>query len=248
MQGMRRPPAAGTTVTITPEPGQGYKAGSVDVTDKNGGAVAVTGGADGTYSFIMPSGGANVRVSFIKAAGNAPAVTFADVPEGEWFTDAVAWAVANGVTNGTDSTHFSPEDPCTRAQMVTFLWRASGMPEPGSVDMPFTDVKSGSYYEKAVLWALEKGITTGVDDTHFAPDRTVTRAETVVFLCRFAGAGAEARDIFEDVPASKWYAAAVTWAMDSGVTNGTGRNRFSPDDFCTRAQIVTFLHRTIKGA
>ena len=236
----------GTWVTITPTPKAGYKVDSVTVTDRNGKPVEVKDNGDGTYSFLMPASGVTVSVKFVPdhtPAEGQQIKTFADVPAGTWYTDAVAWAVANGITNGTDETHFSPDIPCTRAQMVTFLWRAAGEPEPAGSAMPFTDVAKGSYYEKAVLWAVEHGITKGVSETEFAPDATVTRAQTVTFLYRFAKASVTAKAYFADVALDAWYAEAVTWAAENDITKGTSDTTFSPDDDCVRAQIVTFLYR-----
>jgi hypothetical protein len=170
------------------------------------------------------------------------------VPADTWYSDAVAWASAKGITNGTDATHFGPDAPCTRAQMVTFLWRAAGMPEPSGSAVQFTDVVPGSYYEKAVSWALEQGITKGVDETHFDPDAKVTRAQTVTFLYRFAGGNAKPNDKFTDVPADAWYAAAVAWASEHSITYGTSETTFSPNEYCVRAQIVTFLYRLLHSA
>ena len=237
--------ARGSWVTITPSPKPGYRVGSVTVTTANGDPVEVKDNGDGTYRFLMPAGGVNVSVNFVRedeSAEETQSRFFVDVPAGTWYTDAVAWAVENGITNGTDETHFSPDLPCTRAQMVTFLWRAAGTPEPVGGEMPFTDVEKGSYYEKAVLWAVEQGITKGVSETEFAPDDTVTRAQTVTFLYRFAGAHVEAKAIFADVPADAWYGEAVAWAYANGITTGTGDTTFSPEDPCVRAQIVTFLY------
>ncbi len=169
--------------------------------------------------------------------------SFYDVPAGAYYADAVAWAVEQGITSGTDANHFSPDLACTRAQMVTFLWRAAGQPAPSGTQMPFVDVPLGSYCEKAVLWAVENGITNGVDDTRFAPDAAVTRAQAAAFLYRCAKAKAESAAIFTDVPVSAWFAPAVTWAARNGIAQGTGAGLFSPDAPCTRAQIVTFLFR-----
>ena len=238
----------GSRVTFTPKPEEGYTVGTVTVTNRNGIPLELIDNGDGTWSFIMPAENVRIGVEFVPAGAPAeeppaPDQQFADVPAGTWFTDAVAWAVAQGITNGTDETHFSPDVPCTRAQMVTFLWRAAGKPEPAGGEMPFQDVAKGSYYEKAVLWAVEQGITQGVSETEFAPDATVTRAQTVTFLYRFAGAHTKAAAVFADVPVDSWYAEAVTWAVENKITRGTGDTTFSPDDACVRAQIVTFLYR-----
>ena len=166
-----------------------------------------------------------------------------DVEKDAYYADPVAWAVEKGITNGTSETTFSPGDSCTRAQMVTFLWRAMGEPE-ATADGRFGDVQSGSYYETAVAWALEKGITNGLSADVFGSDETVTRAQMVVFLWRLAGSPTVEDGVsFTDVPAESWYAAAVRWAASTGLTKGTSDTTFSPDDPCTRGQIVTFLYR-----
>ena len=170
---------------------------------------------------------------------------FEDVPDDAYYNDPVKWAVSGGVTNGIDETHFGPDLSCTRAQMVTFLWRAAGSPEPGSADNPFTDVEAGSYYEKAVLWAVEKEITNGTSETTFSPDMTVTRGQSVTFLYRFAGEKTNAAVPFEDVEESAYYEEAIQWAVSAEVTKGTSETTFEPKSPCTRAQIVTFLYRTM---
>ncbi|MGI5875169.1 MAG: S-layer homology domain-containing protein [Bacillota bacterium] len=177
---------------------------------------------------------------------NRPAEnTFVDVKEGAFYYDAVAWAVANGITNGTDAAHFSPAGECTRGQVVTFLWRAAGSPEPTSADNPFADVKEGKFYYNAVLWAVENGITNGTDATHFSPDATCTRGQVVTFQWRAAGSPAPqgSNNPFVDVKAGAFYENAVLWAVANGVTNGTDDTHFSPNDTCTRGQVVTFLFR-----
>lgn len=172
---------------------------------------------------------------------------FTDVPSDAYYADAVLWAVKNEVTTGTSSTTFSPEDPCTRAQAVTFLWRAAGCPEPEGARNPFTDVGSGDYYHDAVLWAVEQGITTGTSDTTFSPNDTCTRAQIVTFLHRSEGCpDIGAYITFIDVPLNEYYADAVSWAATLGITTGTSRTHFSPNIPCTRGQIVTFLHRTYR--
>ena len=169
---------------------------------------------------------------------------FIDVPTTAYYADAVAWAVEKGITNGTGENIFSPEASCTRAQMVTFLWRAAGSPEPTNQTNPFVDIGgSDSYYFKAVLWAVEKGITNGTGTGMFSPDDTVTRAQVVTFLYRYENAEAGTNSGFADVEKNAWYAKAVTWAVDHKITNGTGNNQFSPNSNCTRGQIVTFLYR-----
>ena len=169
---------------------------------------------------------------------------FTDVPAGAYYADAVKWAVAEGITSGTSPTTFSPNNGCTRAQMVTFLWRAAGCPEPESDYEPFRDVPKDAYYRKAVLWAAGEGITSGTSATTFSPNATVTRAQTVTFLWRWEGEPeADQRSGFRDVPAGQYYSQAVAWAVEAGITNGTGTTTFSPGQTCTRAQIVTFLWR-----
>ena len=164
-----------------------------------------------------------------------------DVPEDAYFADAVDWAVAEGITAGTDETHFAPDEDCTRAQVMTMLWASAGAPE-GSSPAGFEDVPADAYFAKAVAWALEKGITSGVDAKHFAPGRTVSRAEVITFLYLLAGEKTEAACPFTDVPESAYYADAVRWAYAQGVTAGTSETHFSPDAPCTRAQVVTFLY------
>ena len=176
--------------------------------------------------------------------GPATTSSFTDVPAGAYYADAVKWAVAEGITSGTSPTTFSPNNGCTRAQMVTFLWRAAGCPEPESDYEPFRDVPKDAYYRKAVLWAAGEGITSGTSATTFSPNATVTRAQTVTFLWRWEGEPeADQRSGFRDVPAGQYYSQAVSWAVEAGITNGTGTTTFSPGQTCTRAQIVTFLWR-----
>ena len=173
--------------------------------------------------------------------------SFVDVPSGSYYEDAVDWAVANGITTGTDAAHFSPDGICTRAQAVTFLWRAAGRPAPESRTMPFTDVPADSYYYDAVLWAVENGITKGTSSTTFSPDNTCTRAQIVTFLWRSEQSpAAGSSNPFTDVSADAYYADAVLWAVKEAITTGTTRTTFSPDAECTRAQIVTFLWRCKK--
>ncbi|MBQ1435855.1 MAG: S-layer homology domain-containing protein, partial [Clostridia bacterium] len=163
---------------------------------------------------------------------------------GTYYRDAVEWAVGKGVTNGLDDTHFGPDFECTRAQMVTFLYRAANEPEPGSSLCPFEDVDEDAYYYKAVMWAYENGITKGTDENTFSPDDTVTRAQTVTFLYRTLGAKTETENPFIDVQEGAYYYDAVMWAYENGITKGTDEHTFSPDSDVTRAQIVTFLYRT----
>lgn len=177
-------------------------------------------------------------------SGNKPtAADFSDVLAGDYYADAVQWAVENGITSGTDATHFSPGAGCTRAQAVTFLWRAAGEPEPKGTAARFTDVKAGAYYEKAVRWAVEQGITSGTSATRFSPNATCTRAQIVTFLWRREGSPEADGNSFSDVKTGEYYENAVKWAVKQGITSGTSATRFSPNSNCVRAQIVTFLYR-----
>jgi len=237
-------PKKGDTVTITPKPEDGYTVEQILVTDKNGDPVKVTNNGDGTYSFTQPAGKVTVKATFME--DNSMLNFFVDVPAGAYYYDAVLWAAENGITSGVDDTHFAPNSPCTRAQIVTFLWRAPGSPAPKSSEMPFEDVAAGSYYYDAVLWAVENGITKGTSDTTFSPNADCTRAQIVTFLWRSQGSPvADAVNPFTDVAADAYYAGAVLWAVENGVTNGTSDTTFSPNANCTRAQIVTFLYRCL---
>ena len=172
-------------------------------------------------------------------------ISFEDVPAGQYYYDAVAWAVANNITKGTDATHFSPKAGCTRAQVVTFLWRSAGEPEPTTKKNPFEDVDSNQYYYKAVLWAVEKGITNGTDKAHFSPKSTCTRGQIVTFLYRWKGSPKVegAKNPFEDVKSGDFFYDAVLWAVANGITTGKNETHFAPKDTCTRAQVVTFMYR-----
>lgn len=234
--------SSGSTVTITVDPDSGYELDELTVLDKNGKEVKLTKKSDSKYTFKMPSGKVTVEATFaeIEAFENP----FTDVAEGAYYYDAVLWAAENGITGGTSATTFSPAVTCTRAQTVTFLWRAAGSPDPEGTNMPFTDVASDAYYYDAVLWAVENGITSGTSATTFSPNATVTRAQNVTFLWRWAESSAvEAVNPFTDVAADMYYHDAVLWAADEGITAGTSATTFSPDDPCLRSQIVTFLYR-----
>lgn len=173
----------------------------------------------------------------------APSANFSDIPQTAFYSNAVVWAVEKGITNGTSETTFSPDNSCTRAQIVTFLWRAAGSPK-ANTDSPFADVPADSYYYDAVLWAVEQGITSGTGAATFSPDATCTRAQAVTFLYRYEKSPAvSGTNDFADVSAGTYYADAVQWAVDKNVTTGTGAAAFSPDATCTRGQIVTFLYR-----
>ena len=241
--------SAGTRVTITAKPSSGYELDELTVTDSKGNELKVTDRGNDKYTFQMPSGKVEIEVSFTKIEATPdpdPSTGFVDVPANAYYADAVEWAVSKGITSGTSTTTFSPNTSCTRAQMVTFLWRAAGSPAPKSTVNPFVDIQSGAYYYDAVLWAVEQGITSGTSATTFAPDATVTRAQTVTFLYRAAGSPAVMGNSFADVAADAYYAAAVAWAVSENITAGTGNGLFSPDTACSRAQIVTFLYRAEK--
>ena len=238
-----RTPEEEDEVTITVTPDRGYELDELIVTDRNGREIDVTAERDGTYTFIQPRGRVTIEATFVRT-GETAGLPFVDVPASAYYYDAVAWAVENGVTGGTTATTFSPNNACTRAQMVTFLWRAAGEPEPETTVNPFTDVSASAYYYEAVLWAVERGITNGTSATTFSPDATVTRGQTVTFLWRNAGSPAASGSSFADVAADAYYATAVAWAANEGITSGTSATAFSPNNACTRAQIVTFLYRT----
>lgn len=233
----------GTTVTLTVKPDEGYALDKLTVTDKDGNRLSLSDKGDGKYTFTMPGSKVSVDASFSKIAA---AVSFRDVNQSDYYYDAVQWAVEKGITEGTSATTFSPDASCTRAQMVTFLYRAAGSPAPKSTVNPFTDVSANDYYYNAVLWAVENGITTGVSADRFAPGATVSRAQTVTFLYRANGSPAANGASFSDVAADEYYANAVAWAVRSGITTGTGNGKFSPSADCTRGQIVTFLYRSSK--
>ena len=227
------------TFTITPD--KGYAISNVKIDGKSIGAVK-------SYTFENVSRTHTIEVIFMKANGNPQTGVFVDVATGSYYEDAVDWAVENGITKGTDDTHFSPDGICTRAQAVTFLWRAAGSPEPETRAMPFTDVPVGSYYYDAVLWAVENGITKGTSDTTFSPNMTCSRAQIVAFLWRSEKSpAAGTANPFADVKSTAYYADAVLWAVKENITKGTTSTTFSPNADCTRAQIVTFLYRAYQG-
>ena len=189
----------------------------------------------------------SIEAVFVKMDGSTQSGVFTDVPAGSYYEDAVIWAVDKGITTGTSATTFNPNGICTRAQAVTFLWRAAGSPAPKTKVMPFADVKAGSYYYDAVLWAVEQGITKGTSETMFSPDATCTRAQIVTFLWRANGSPAvSGNSAFTDVASDAYYAAAVTWAEKNGITGGIGGGLFGSNNNCTRAQIVTFIYRSVK--
>ena len=231
----------GDTVTVTVKPDSGYVLETLTVTDKNGNELTLKDKGNGKYTFTMPAGKVEVKATFME--DNSMLNFFYDVPNNAYFYEAVKWAVENGITTGVGNDLFAPEQPCTRAQIVTFLWRAAGSPEPKGATSGMTDVVSGSYYEKAVAWAIENGITTGTTTTTFSPDATCTRAQAVTFLARALKAKAESAAEFSDVPTGSYFADAVAWAAANGVTEGIGGGLFGSDNDCTRGQIVTFLYR-----
>ncbi len=236
----------GSIVTITVTPDAGYVLDELTVTDKDGKELSLTKKSDTEYTFVMPAGKVEITPSFVKQA-EEPSRVFVDVKTGDYFYDAVQWAVEKGITNGTSAETFSPEDPCTRAQIVTFLWRAAGSPVVNYA-MDLSDVAGDAYYAEAVRWALSEGITTGTSDHTFSPDAVCTREQAVTFLWRAAGSPAvSGESAFEDVGADAYYACAVAWAAQNGVTNGISQALFGTGSDCTRAQIVTFLYRAQQG-
>ena len=234
----------GDTVTVTVKPDSGYVLETLTVTDKNGNELTLKDKDNGKYTFTMPAGKVEVKATFME--DNSVLNFFYDVPNGAYFYEAVKWAVENGITDGVGDNLFAPDQPCTRAQIVTFLWRAAGSPEPKTASS-FTDVSASAYYAKAVAWAVENGITNGMTATMFAPDATCTRGQSVTFLHRALKGTASSSANFTDVKSDAFYADAINWAVANNVTNGTSNTTFSPDADCTRAEIVTFLYRAYQG-
>ena len=244
----------GDTVTVIVKPDSGYELDSITVKEADGSTVKLTDKGNGQYTFIMPASKVTVDAGFVKSdqpntinfENVSVKAYYADVSANAYYADAVAWAVQKGITSGTTATTFSPNADCTRAQTVTFLWRAAGSPKvPGS--NPFSDVSVNEYYYDAVLWAVENGITSGTSATTFAPDTAVSRAQTVTFLYRASGSPVISGSGFSDVSGDAYYANAVAWAAQKGITSGTTATTFSPNADCTRAQIVTFLYRDYQG-
>ena len=229
----------GDRVTVTVKPDAGYELDSLKVLDKNGKELELTDKGDGRFTFIMPAGKVEVKAAFTEEVKISP---FRDVPTDAYYYEAVKWAQKKGITGGIGDGLFGPNQPCTRAQIVTFLWRAAGAPVVNYA-MDLTDVPSDAYYAEAVRWALSQGITTGTADGKFSPNAPCTRAQAVTFLFRASKASADGAPAFSDVAADAYYAEAVKWATDNGITNGTTSSTFSPGSGCTRAQIVTFLWR-----
>ena len=234
----------GDTVTVTVKPDSGYVLETLTVTDKNGNELTLKDKGNGKYTFTMPAGKVEVKATFME--DNSVLNFFYDVPNDAFFYEAVKWAVKSGVTNGLSDTMFGPYESCTRAQIVTFLWRAAGSPEPKTASS-FTDVSASAYYAKAVAWAVENGITNGMTETTFAPDATCTRGQSVTFLHRALKGTASGSANFTDVKSDAFYADAINWAVANNVTNGTSNTTFSPNADCTRAESVTFLYRAYQG-
>ena len=239
----RRYAERGDTVTITVKPDDGFKLDDLTVTDKNGKELKLTDKGNGKYTFTMPAGKVEINAAFVNEVETSP---FSDVSTSAYYYEAVKWAQEKGITGGIGNGLFGPNQPCTRAQIVTFLWRAAGSPEPKAMSS-FADVSTDAYYAKAVAWAVENGITTGTGDGKFSPDATCTRAQSVTFLFRAIGKLVDSKAEFSDVLTDSYYANAVAWAVENGVTNGIGDGLFGPDNSCTRAQIVTFLFRAYQG-
>ena len=233
----------GSTVTITVKPDSGYQLDDLTVIDKNGNELKLTDKGNGKYTFTMPASKVEIKATFVKEVETSP---FSDVSTSAYYYEAVKWAQEKGITGGIGNGLFGPNQPCTRAQIVTFLWRVAGSPEPKSMSS-FSDVSADSYYAKAVAWAVENGITTGTGDGKFSPDATCTRAQSVTFLFRAIGKLVDSKAEFSDVLTDSYYANAVAWAVENGVTNGIGGGLFGPNNSCTRAQIVTFLFRAYQG-
>ena len=239
----RRYAERGDTVTITVKPDDGFKLDDLTVTDKNGKELKLTDKGNGKYTFTMPASKVEIKATFVKEVETSP---FSDVSTSAYYYEAVKWAQEKDITGGIGNGLFGPNQPCTRAQIVTFLWRAAGSPEPKAMSS-FADVSTDAYYAKAVAWAVENGITTGTGDGKFSPDATCTRAQSVTFLFRAIGKLVDSKAEFSDVLTNSYYANAVAWAVENGVTNGIGDGLFGPDNSCTRAQIVTFLFRAYQG-
>ena len=234
--------AKGTTVTLTVDPDKGCVLDTLTVLDGNNKDLKLTE-KNGKYTFTMPDSKVTVEASFKEEFPDLPN-SFSDLAPSDFCYDAVMWAVGRDITGGIGNYTFGPNLPCTRAQAVTFLWRAAGSPEPETRAMPFTDVPVGSYYYNAVLWAIENGITEGTSDTMFSPDATCSRAQIVTFLWRAGGSpAASGNSAFTDVASDAYYAAAVIWAEKNDITGGIGGGLFGSNNDCTRGQIVTFLYR-----
>ena len=236
----------GDTVTITVTPKAGYELDELTVTDSKGSELNVRSAGSNKYTFEMPGSRVTVSASFARTGESGSDMPFTDVSAGAYYFDAVRWAAEEGITSGVTGTTFAPGRSCTRAQIITFLWRANGSPRAENTKNPFTDVSADAYYYDAVLWAVEEGITSGVTGTTFAPDASCTRAQAAVMLWRAEGSPAvSGTNPFRDVADDDYYADAVVWAVKNGVTQGTTAATFEPGEACTRAQIVTFLYRAL---
>ncbi len=241
----RRSAPAGATVSITVTPDSGYVIETISVTDKSGNDLKLTDKGDGKYTFTMPASKVEAKATFME--DNSLLNFFYDVPNDAYYYETVKWAQEKGITGGIGNNLFGPDQPCTRAQIVTFLWRAAGSPEPKSIAADMTDVVTGSYYEKAVAWAIKNGITTGTGSGKFSPNETCTRAQAVTFLARALSAKTDSKAEFRDVPVDSYFAEAVAWAAANGVTTGIGDGLFGPNNDCTRGQIVMFLYRAYQS-
>lgn len=238
----------GSDVTVTATPDKGYEVDDIVAKDAKGNKLTLKDNGDGTYTFTMPASKVTVTVAFAekKAEPIAPEKLFADVSAEEYYYEAVKWASENGVTGGIGENLFGANLPCTRAQIVTFLWRAAGSPEPKGMS-GFVDVSADAYYAKAVAWAVEEGIVSGTSATTFNPDAVCTRAQSVAFLYRAFGEKVNKAAGFSDVSADAYYADAVAWAVENGVASGIGGGLFAPDQNCARGQIVAFLYRAYQN-
>ncbi len=238
----------GSNVTITATPDKGCEVDEIVAKDANGNKLTLKDNGDGTYTFTMPASKVTVTAAFAekKAEPIVPEKLFADVSAEEYYYEAVKWASENGVTGGIGENLFGANLPCTRAQIVTFLWRAAGSPEPKGMS-GFVDVSADAYYAKAVAWAVEQGIVSGTSATTFSPDAVCTRAQSVAFLYRAFGEKVNKAAGFSDVSADAYYADAVAWAVENGVASGIGGGLFAPDQDCARGQIVAFLYRAYQN-
>ncbi len=238
----------GSDVTITATPDKDYEVDDIVAKDAKGNKLTLKDNGDGTYTFTMPASKVTVTAAFAekKAEPIAPEKLFADVSAEEYYYEAVKWASENGVTGGIGENLFGANLPCTRAQIVTFLWRAAGSPEPKGMS-GFVDVSADAYYAKAVAWAVEEGIVSGTSATTFNPDAVCTRAQSVAFLYRAFGEKVNKAAGFSDVSADAYYADAVAWAVENGVASGIGGGLFAPDQDCARGQIVAFLYRAYQN-
>ncbi|WP_418920286.1 S-layer homology domain-containing protein [Anaerotignum faecicola] len=239
----------GSNVTITATPDKGCEVDEIVAKDANGNKLTLKDNGDGTYTFTMPASKVTIEATFTEKQADepvAPEKLFADVSADDYYYEAVKWASENGVTGGIGENLFGANLPCTRAQIVTFLWRAAGSPEPKGMS-GFVDVSADAYYAKAVAWAVEQGIVSGTSATTFSPDAVCTRAQSVTFLYRAFGTRTDKAAGFSDVSADAYYADAVAWAVENGVASGIGGGLFAPDQDCARGQIVAFLYRAYQN-